>query len=291
MRICVACRSELGDEISAASWRCGVCGHEPSRSGGFLAFAPDLEAAAPRYPEGYHDQIHALEAGHFWFQARNRMILWAIRRAFPEMRRFLEIGCGTGFVLGAVAEAFPGAEVSGSEISTAGLTHAQRRAPGAALYQMDARRIPFHSAFDLIGAFDVLEHIPEDEAVLEACAQALVPGGGLLLTVPQHPWLWSSVDAFAGHVRRYRRRELEAKLVAAGFEVALSTSFVSLLLPMMALSRALKRGGGPEEPELRAGPMQNALGRAAMGAEFRLMRAGVRLPAGGSLLVAARRRR
>lgn len=290
MRICGACRAELGADAGAEAWRCGACGHEPARMGGFLAFAPDLEAAAPRYPEGYHDEIHALEAGHFWFQGRNRLILEAIRRGFPEMRRFLEIGCGTGFVLGAVAEAFPRAEVSGSEISTAGLAHAQRRAPGAALYQMDARRIPFRAAFDLIGAFDVLEHIPEDEAVLQACAEALVPGGGLLLTVPQHPWLWSSVDAFAGHVRRYRRKDLETKLAAAGFEMVLSTSFVSLLLPMMALSRALKRGGGPEEPELRAGPLQNALGRAAMAVEFRLIRAGIRLPAGGSLLVAARRK-
>lgn len=254
-----------------------------------MAFAPDLEEASPNYPVGYHDEIHKLESRHFWFQGRNRLILWAMKRHFPHMSDFLEIGCGTGFVLSAVEQAFPEAQISGSELFAAGLAHAARRSPRAELFQMDARRVPFRGHFDVVGAFDVIEHIQDDEAVLSEAWKALRPGGGLILTVPQHPWLWSPVDVFAGHARRYRRKELEAKLEAAGFQLLTATSFVTALLPVMLLSRLGKRGAESSEPELHAGMLQNLLGAAASRVELGSIRAGFRWPVGGSLLVVARK--
>ncbi|HXC17167.1 MAG TPA: class I SAM-dependent methyltransferase, partial [Holophagaceae bacterium] len=200
MRICLAC----GHTLETPGWHCAACGWEPKQVDGFTAFAPDMEACAPSYPLGAHEELHQLEDGHFWFEGRNRLILWAIRRYFPDAARLLEIGCGTGFVLRGIRDALPSAEVSGSEIFTSGLSYASHRAGGAALFQMDARRIPFRNHFDLIGAFDVIEHIEDDEAVLSEMLRALRPGGGVLLTVPQHRWLWSPVDVFAGHARRYR---------------------------------------------------------------------------------------
>ena len=68
---------------------------------------------------------------------------------------------------------------------------------------MDARNIPFRDEFDVIGAFDVLEHIDEDVAVIDEVRKALRPGGGFLMSVPQHPALWSQQDERAFHVRRY----------------------------------------------------------------------------------------
>ncbi len=242
------------------------------------------------YPEGGHAEIHELEEGHFWFEGRNRLILWAIRRYFPGMRRFLEVGCGTGFVLRGIQGAFPGAEISGSEISASGLAFASSRVGGAALIQMDARRIPFRDHFDLIGTFDVLEHIEEDEAALVGIHTALSRGGGLLLTVPQHRWLWSPVDEFAGHARRYTRKELVAKLERSGFEIMMATSFVTGLLPFMFLSRLVARRRGSAKPELNPGPVQNAIGAFMASIELLLIRCEFRFPAGGSLLVAARRK-
>nr|VFK12098.1 MAG: Putative methyltransferase [Candidatus Kentron sp. LPFa]VFK28151.1 MAG: Putative methyltransferase [Candidatus Kentron sp. LPFa] len=58
------------------------------------------------------------------------------------MGLFLEIGCGTGFVLSGIAEAFPEAKLVGTDAFSAGLAYAARRVPGAALYQMDARCLP-----------------------------------------------------------------------------------------------------------------------------------------------------
>jgi SAM-dependent methyltransferase len=78
---------------------------------------------------------------------------------------------------------------------------AAERVPGVELFQMDARRFPFLEEFDLIGAFDMLEHVKEDEEVLSQMYQATRKGGGILLTVPHHPFLWSASDYLARHER------------------------------------------------------------------------------------------
>jgi hypothetical protein len=104
--------------------------------------------------------------------------------------------------------------------------------------------------------------------------------------------LWSEFDARAGHVRRYRARELREKVMEAGLEIVRMTSFVALLLPFMYLSRRAQRApGAGYDPlaELRIAPWLNRLLEGALGAERALIRAGVSLPVGGSLLVVARR--
>lgn len=258
---------------------------------GFPSFAPELATN-----EGFRDDLFAelarLEAKNFWFRARNRLIQWALRRYFPEARNFLEVGCGTGFVLAGVAEALPQIKLCGSEISSAGLAHAARRVAGVELFQMDARAIPFRDEFDVIGAFDVLEHIHEDDAVLREMYCAVRPGGGIVLTVPQHAFLWSRADAHACHVRRYTARDLTAKVEAAGFQVERMTSFVSLLLPLMMASRMRQPVANESyDPlaELKIGGVLNAVLEKIMDAEQLAIRAGLNFAAGGSLLMIARK--
>ncbi|HXF65253.1 MAG TPA: methyltransferase domain-containing protein [Burkholderiales bacterium] len=290
MRRCLQCGASFGGD----AWRCPRCGHEPRLVAGFPAFAPELAAGASGYDPGHFVQLAELEARHFWFRARNRLIAWALARYFPRARTFLEAGCGTGFVLCGLAAAFPRLALTGGEAAVQGLEIAARRAPGARLIQMDAGRIPFREEFDAAGAFDVIEHVEDDRAVLGALREALVPGGGLLVTVPQHPFLWSEYDARAGHVRRYRRRELRARLLESGFEIVTMTSFVTLLLPLMYASRLaqrLPRAGYDPLAELRIAPWLGAVLERALAIERLLIRAGISLPAGGSLLAVARRPR
>jgi SAM-dependent methyltransferase len=259
---------------------------------GFLAFAPELAAENDGFAATSFEHLAALEAGHFWFVGRNALIAWAMRRYFPAAQKFLEIGCGTGFVLQGLKKELPNLELSGSEIYCRGLDFARARLPGVELVQMDARHIPFESEFDVIGAFDVLEHIHEDQRVLGEMFRACRPGGGVLITVPQHRFLWSHVDDYSFHKRRYSRRELVEKVRRAGFSVSRVTSFVSLLLPMMLLSR-LRTGKSPANfdptAELRIGGLANAICGAAMTAERAAIRLGVSPPAGGSILLAARK--
>lgn len=285
MNRCVACG---GDSIDAN--RCQACGFSPERIDGFDAFAPAMAFAGDGFDPAQHEELARYEAANFWFRARNQLILHLLRRFRPQLSRFLEVGCGTGFVLGAVARAFPQARVVGSELFVQGLRFAAARVPGAYLLQMDARSMPYSACFDAVGAFDVIEHIEDDTRVLAELHRALVPGGFLFVSVPQHRWLWSMQDVIAHHVRRYSRRELVDKATAAGFRVRWCSSFVSLLLPMMVLARkSTSDEAAQADPgrEFRIPRLLNLALYSVMYLELALIKAGIRLPIGGSLMLVA----
>lgn len=287
MKSCPNCATRF-----AGDWTCPQCGYVPKAVGGFLSFAPELTDANAGLHATDFATLATIESGNFWFRARNRLITWAVRRYFARPANILEIGCGTGFVLSEMRHAFPDAVVSGSEASSAGLAYAAQRVPSALLFQMDARRIPYRDEFDVIGAFDVLEHIDEDEKVLAEMHAALKSGGGIVATVPQHAFLWSPVDEAAGHVRRYSARELVGKVQRAGFRVVRTTSFVSLLLPLMAASRRLRRRQSGKQlaaSEFAPPAAASYLLERTLDLERGLIRMGLSLPAGGSLLMIARK--
>ena len=291
MRVCSACGSSRCTDV----WVCQDCGSRPAVIDGFNAFAPDLASENSGFQESYFAELAALEARNFWFRARNDLIVWAMKTYVPDCQRFLEIGCGTGFVLSGIRSAYPNADLVGSEIFSAGLGFAAGRVASAEFYQMDARSIPFRDQFDAIGAFDVLEHIHDDASVIAEVSRALRPNGRFVLSVPQHPALWSPQDDHAYHVRRYTSTGLRDKLRTAGFEVIRITSFVSLLLPLMLASRARMRLRTSNEAfdamgELKMSPVANAVLGSIMRVERLLIRHGVSWPAGGSLLVVARKR-
>ena len=247
------------------------------------------------YDASYFRRIAEKEPQSFWFRARNRVIISAIRRHFPEARSMLEVGCGTGFVLAGLHDAFPDMRLVGSELFAEGLEIARSRLPAEVeLVVADAHAMPYTAEFDLAGAFDVLEHIEDDRRVIEQVAAALRPGGSFLMTVPQHPAMWSPQDVHAGHVRRYTAGGLRERLGTAGLSIVLAASFVSLLLPMMFAAR-LRLRSQPETPEfdaveaLRQPPLVNRVLAAAMVVERAMIRGGARFPAGGSLLVVARK--
>lgn len=251
-------------------------------------FAPGLADTIDGFDPKSFDELSQLEAGHFWFIARNELIVGLVNKYFPEARRFMEVGCGTGFVLRAIAQSRKWDRIVGSELHPSGLEYAKGRLPSKTeLIQMDARHIPAEGLFDLTGAFDVIEHVADDEAVLRGMRASMLEGGGTIVTVPQHPWLWSGADEVAYHQRRYRRGELEAKLQQNGFKVLFSSSFTALLLPLMAASR-LRRNKTGEAYEFRLNATVNQILLKVMQSEVAVTLAGVRWPAGGSRVVVAR---
>ena len=289
-------------EGAGPSFSCGGCGARLD-SGEWACVRCRLEAAGDDYlrmvdastvPAGYDaslfEKLAALEPTSFWFRGRNRLILWTFDRWFPDGRSYLEVGCGTGYVLSAILSSRPDLEAVGAELFPEGLRVARRRLKGVSLAQMDARSLGIDAAFDVVGAFDVLEHIDRDEDALEAMFTALRPGGGLVVTVPQHRWLWSGADEFAGHVRRYTRRELEQRVRGAGFELLWTTSFVTFLLPLMAASRLLSRRRPYSlDREFSLPRRIDRLFERTLDVERAAMSHGMSLPVGGSLLMVARR--
>lgn len=285
MKLCLAC----GNAYERQDWICPGCGWEPVREGTLIRFCEDPPASSGGFKQQYFSRLAQLEAGHFWFRARNRLILWALQTYFPSARSLLEVGCGTGFVLAGIRATKVGIRLAGSEIFREGLSFARDRLPEVELYQMDACQIPFESEFDVVGAFDVLEHIAEDRLVLSEMLKATRPGGGILLSVPQHRFLWSEIDEHSMHHRRYTRAELREKVEEAGFCIERMTSFVSLLLPFMIFSRRKARSAEDLWAEFQISQSLNAVFEKILATERTMIRAGVSFPAGGSLLVIARR--
>jgi SAM-dependent methyltransferase len=285
VKVCLACEARFDSD----DWRCPACGHSPRRDP-YLRFTED-EGPGDVFPEDSFAHLPGQEQRSFWFRGRNELIDWALRAYFPDATSFFELGCGTGVVLAALRSVRPELSLAGGEPFAAGLEVAGSRVPDVPLFQVDGRRLPFEEEFDVVGAFDVLEHVDEDQVVLAQMHQASRPGGGILVSVPQHRWLWSAVDEFSRHRRRYTAQELIERVENAGFRIVRRTSFVSLLLPAVALSRWRDRKKTVYDPssEYRLPRSVDRLFGVAMTFERRLIARGASFPAGSSLLVAARR--
>jgi SAM-dependent methyltransferase len=287
MKKCLQCAAAF----DSSGWQCPSCGREPGIEGGIPVFAPELvegDGTDAVYP---FDAFVRAEASHFWFRNRAALISWAIRTHFPDATSVLEVGCGAGGVLLDIQQANPRARLTASELLLSGLRQAKQRLADVDFVQMDAHHIPFEKEFDVIGAFDVLEHIDDDDSVLREMKAALAAGGGIVITVPQHEWLWSEFDKVCGHRRRYTRRDLVAKLRAAGFEPLRVTSFTSFALPlMMAVRKSRGEVDLAQEVSVPAAPVNGLLWMLAS-AERAMIAAGLSFPVGGSLLAVAVPRR
>lgn len=239
------------------------------------------------YDPAYFEAIAAVERRHFWFRARGRVlrtVLAPLAARLPAAARVLEVGCGTGNTLRVLEESYPAATIVGMDLFADGLRYA-RTATRAHLLQGRIEAAPFRTRFDVIGLFDVLEHIEHDEEALRAIHGLLEPGGHLAITVPADPHLWSDVDVVAHHWRRYARAELIDRIERAGFAVSYVTPFMTVTYPLLWLSRRLERG-----PELDVPAWLNAVLDTSLRPERWLLRARLPLPFGTSLLALATRR-
>jgi SAM-dependent methyltransferase len=142
---------------------------------------------------------------------------WLFDRGRPWLHgRVLDLGAGIGthsLQLVRVADEVVALEPDGELASIL-----RARVDGAVeVVEGDAASVA--GPFDAIVCFNVLEHIADDEGTLRRLHELLAPGGALLLLVPAHPALYGTLDRSFGHERRYARRELHGKLVAAGLSV------------------------------------------------------------------------
>jgi SAM-dependent methyltransferase len=155
-----------------------------------------------------------------------------------------------------------------------------------------AEALPFaDEAFDVVAAFDVVEHCEDDALAVSELARVLAPGGRMLLSVPAYQWAWSDHDVRAGHHRRYTRPGLERVVEGAGLTVARSTYAFGAVFPLFVAERARRRlqGRGGQRQQSRLPQVSPRADKVLMGLsrlDHRLLRKRD-LPFGSSIFVAA----
>ncbi|MCE2902010.1 MAG: class I SAM-dependent methyltransferase [Gemmatimonas sp.] len=200
----------------------------------------------------------AAERDHWWFRGRRVFIERAVRTlALPAMPRILDAGCGSGGNLALLARfgTVYGFEYDAEARAVAASLGIGTIAPGAL-----PDDVPFPGTpFDVIGLFDVLEHLPQPVESLRALAARLAPGGALILTVPALPWLWGPHDVVHNHFRRYTAATLRAHVAEAGLRVERLTYMNALLLPLAIVQRVKERLFGYRVEALSPSPVVNRL--------------------------------
>lgn len=196
----------------------------------------------------YH-LMYELEGHHWWFQGRLLMTEGLLREyilpAFPGRRpRLLDMGCGTGLFLQRRRE---DCEAYGIDLSPQALRYCHQRHLSA-VARADATRLPFaNDSFDVITAFDLIEHIPNDRDILSEMQRILRPGGFLLATVPAHPFLWTGHDVSLHHQRRYERAAFDALFKPGAWETIRMTASFTTIFPPAALIRFARHLRGIDE--------------------------------------------
>lgn len=210
---------------------------------GIKCYSPEEAIRYDDYPHDGFDLTEKLEAESFWVASRIRLLKKIIQRKSLQFSkaRFLEIGCGTGTFIREIAQN-KNLKITGSEIYLNGLLYAKKkRLPYVEFIQFDAKQGRLPEEFDIVAAFDVLEHIDDDITAISNIYQMISDGGYFIITVPQYMFLWSKLDEIVKHKRRYSRKELLDKLKQQGFAINYCSSFLFVLFPLMLVSRILDR--------------------------------------------------
>jgi len=216
---------------------------EYKKAGEVFIFDDHISENHPDYYAGGLDGHAECENDHFWFVARKEFLLNRFRKHIDPESRGIDIGAGTGNVTGyLISNGYK--NICVGDMHRKGLDYA-RRYGSKELYQFDILKATFEDEFDFVCLFDLLEHIHDEDAVLQNVARMLRKGNGkVVLTVPAHQWLWSLYDRAATHKRRYSKKELRKKLMQNGFDVLEMKYFFMSIVPLLFLRSVFKPDRG-----------------------------------------------
>lgn len=227
----------------------------------------------------------------WWFAAAHANLRLLYRRFAGRATagRLFDAGCGTGGLLARLGAEYPGREVVGLDADLFACARARAKS-GRPVCAGSVDALPFaDGAFAAIFSADVLCHDGVDErAALAQFHRCLGERGMLVLNLPAYQWMMSRHDEAVYNVRRYTRGGIVRLLQAAGFRLVFASYWNMVLFPMMVLTRKLLPAGraGDSDVQLYPAPVE-ALCRAATAFERALLRRGLRLPFGGSIIAIA----
>ena len=247
-----------------------------------------------------YDKLDRIEDRMWWFGAAhaNLMAAYDLTAGLGQADgpaggadpgRVLDAGCGTGGLLAKLAVRYSDALVLGLDIDP-GAGRRARAKSGRPVCAGSLNALPFaNGAFAAIFSADVLCHRDVDQArALRQLHRVLGRDGRLVLNLPAYRWMLSRHDAAVYNVRRYTKKEIAALLGRAGFRPLFLSYWNMVLFPLMVVTRKLWTGRNRPVSDVRPfpGPV-DALCRAATAIERALLRRGLPLPFGGSVIAVA----
>ena len=234
-------------------------------------------------------RMRQAEEGHWWYVGMRAIVDSLLSRSLPDRELMvLDAGCGTGanlIHLGAHGQ------VVGLDMAEEALSFCRLRGSNK-LTRGSIQTLPFRQdCFDLVVSFDVLYHlaVTDDMIALREFWRVLRPGGLLLLRLPAFHWLRSAHDQVIHTRHRYTTKEVQERLITAGFAIERLTYVNFLLFPAAVSSRLLARQSGEARSDL--GPVPPVLNHGltlALRLESRLVRS-FDLPWGLSVMALARK--
>jgi SAM-dependent methyltransferase len=219
---------------------------------------------------------------YWWYRARADLLHVVFGSFLGTPRRTLDVGSADAPSVGWMRAGQPHVTL---DLFAEGLV------PGEGVCG-SAMALPFvDEAFDVVTAFDVVEHCEDDALALSELARVLAPGGRILLSVPAYQWAWSDHDVRAGHHRRYTRRRLTRLVDEAGLSVARSTYAFGAVFPLFVAERVRRRfkaspGQGSDSRLPPVSPRADRVLMGLSGLDHRLLRRR-NLPFGSSVFLAA----
>lgn len=232
-----------------------------------------------------------IEQSHWWYTGRRKILANFVAdicsRVTDRRPRILDVGCGTGANLLMLSQY---GDAEGVDISNDALAFCRER--GLDQVKLGAgEKLPYDDGtFDLVTAFDVVEHMDDDLAGLREMRRVLRPGGRVLLFVPAFMFLWGVQDDVSNHRRRYRMPELTRVLKQAGFEIERTTyANITFFLPILLVRQLMRVTGIKAESEnnINVPALNGFLGR-LLGTESWILKR-MNIPFGVSGLCVARK--
>lgn len=242
----------------------------------------------------YYKEYYDLERQHWWFVAREKIISNYIKKLIltenlnQQDIKILNVGCGTGRSSEYLAKF---GNVVSIEYDKFCCEFASEKT-GLEIINGSITELPFaNNAFDLVCAFDVIEHVEDDQLAVTELKRVARENGVVFITVPAFMSLWSHHDVINHHFRRYKLEQVE-KLFADNGKKIFSSYFNFFLFPPIYVFRSLsnllksgknRSGSGSDFEAFKPG-LLNSMLYAIMLFESKFINSNIKLPFGVSIL-------
>lgn len=189
-----------------------------------------------------YEEMFRVEARHWWFRAKHRIVRNLLGRYAPAAAgrrpRLVDLGCGCGYLLSLLNDAYDAVGLDGSAQAVA---FSGRRGVHVRLGALPDE-VPFEDASaDVILMLDVLEHLRDDGTCFDRAARLLRPGGVAICTVPAYPWLWTRRDEYHQHFRRYTRPQFAALMSRGPMRPEFVSHMNAALFPVALAERVVRK--------------------------------------------------